>query len=117
MSNKSAEEWATQNLKADERTVIGAILNYWGENVTNLKIVEEDVGRGGLFIIHFRLYDRVDVQAGYERSLVGFDVKINGKYTSLDKLIKGVIIDFDKFRSPEVMKHNFSLLDMVVRKM
>jgi len=116
MLSKETLEWATNKLRASEKNVVEAAQNFWGEYVSGIQIVDENVIQG-LFTINMRLYDKTDIKLEYERSCLDLRVKKGGEFIQIHKLTnKEMANGFDSYKHDGMLK-NFGVLDRVVREM
>ena len=92
------------------------IMDYWGENVSDLNLLSITDKPYDMFTLSMRLYEKYDVLVDYDRSSLGFRVKMNADYIILSKLSRYPIYrGFDSYLTANNIMHNFRALDDVVR--
>ena len=88
----------------------------WGQDCEfgNIDIVDSPYAE---FELPMRLYKRVEVGIYYDRSTMDIGIKQEGDYVILGRFTEEEVFRGFEAMRPEVMRHNFQVLDTVVREM
>lgn len=106
------------DVRAESQNVMNRIKDFWGKDVSNLRIVKVIDKPFNMFTLSMKLYGKYDVLVEYERSTLGFSVKKDGEYYILSKLSKYPIYrGFDSYSSESNVLHNFKALDDVLHQL
>lgn len=103
-------------VKTELQNIVKRIENYWGKNVSDLNLVQITDKPFDMFTLSMKLYGKHDVLVEYDRSTLGFSVKMNDKFVVLSKLSKIPIYrGFDSYINEGNIMHNFRALDDLLR--
>lgn len=106
----------SNDVKSELYKVMNRIEDFWGNNVSELNIVNITDRPFDMFTLSMKLYGQNDVLVEYDRSTLGFRIKKNGEYIVLSKLSTyPVYRGFDSYSTESNIIHNFQALDDLLR--
>lgn len=92
------------------------ITSFWGDNCVIEKIEIKD-SPFPEFAIHMKLYNALDIGFAYDRGTMDIGIKENDKYIILQKFTDKTVYRGFEVMEPDIMRHNFSVLDEVARQL
>lgn len=100
-----------QSARREAERLIRLIRQYWGEKVSNLRIVSLIESPYNMFTLQMQLYKVYTVNMEYDRSTLSIKILIDGNFLTLSRVAEEPIFKgFESYR-PEKLMHNFEVLD------
>jgi hypothetical protein len=103
------------DVQTEMNKVINQIKHFWGDNVSEIRVIESTDTPFNMFTISMRFYGQYDVIMEYERSTLGISVKKGDEYIILSKLANEPIFRGLQSYLPENLLHNLKVLDNILQ--
>lgn len=102
------------SVRNEANNLVEIVKNFWGQNVSEIKIENLTDVPYELFVLTMKLYNYYHILMEYDRSTLSIKVKTENEYITLSRLTNQKV--FRGFESYELknLLHNFKVLDHIL---